>query len=80
MYGTTYSISYLSNSDNRETSEPIRDNCDINTHYFNHVTRRSGTDDVITNTLDTMDIYIMPILNVDGYVYSFEEVSKPLHY
>ena len=39
---------------------------------------RAGTDDVITTTLDTMDIYIMPILNVDGYVYSFEEVSKPL--
>ena len=48
-----------------------------NKHYL--LPCRAGTDDVITNTLDTMDIYIMPILNVDGYVYSFEEVSKPLY-
>ena len=36
---------------------------------------RSGEDDIITNVLNTFDIYIMAVFNVDGFVFSHSDVS-----
>lgn len=34
-----------------------------------------GTDADVTTLLDTFDWYILPVLNVDGYVYSWTSVG-----
>ncbi len=36
---------------------------------------RDGTDDVISDTLAALDVYIMVLFNVDGYVYTWTEVT-----
>lgn len=35
-----------------------------------------GTDPQFTNFLDNMDFYVLPVMNVDGYAYSWTTVSR----
>ena len=37
-----------------------------------------GTDDVVTNLVDTYDFHFLPVVNPDGYVYTFTDVSTCL--
>lgn len=37
-----------------------------------------GTDVAITSILDTMDIFLLPVTNPDGYVFSQTKVSLDL--
>ena len=35
-----------------------------------------GSDDDVTNLVDTYDFHFLPVVNPDGYVYTFTDVSN----
>ena len=43
--------------------------------YANQFLDNYGVDADVTNILDNLDVYILPVYNVDGYEYTHTDVS-----
>ena len=44
-----------------------------NSHLISLFPFRTGTDEIITDVLENLDVYIMVVFNVDGYEYTWLE-------
>lgn len=55
---------------------PVKGECEIDIYVVSaQIASDYGNDPSITSILDTMDIFLLPVTNPDGYVFSQTKVS-----